>query len=369
MATIVNQYNPQTVSHAGETLAEKLSEMGMSIKEFAVRTSKPEKTVIAVIKGESSITPDMAVAFENVTRIPAHFWMNRQRLYDEFLARNRKNTQLQSYEEWSRHFPTSAMTKQGWIVPCKTASERTEAMLAFFAVNSPDAWANYYINQQLKVAFRISLASTKEPYAISAWLRRGELQAAEMQTETEYSEKKLREAIPSMKAIMSAHDGNVAERLQDACKSCGIKLVYTPCLPKAPISGCTRWLNNVPCIQLSGRQNRYDVFWFSFFHEIGHILLHGKKDIFLESIDYDDKQKEKEAEADGFASKTLLTQAEENEIVQRGDFSEGAIKEYAEKFATHPSVIVGRLQHKKYIGYWQDSQLVEKMDLFPKAEA
>lgn len=364
MATKVNQYNPQTVPHAGETLSEKLSEMGMSIKEFAVRTSKPEKTIIAVTKGESSITPDMAVAFENVTRIPAHMWLSLQRMYDECTARNRKNALMQSYEEWTRHFPIAAMAKQGWLPTCKTAQEKTEALLAFFAVNSPDAWANYYMHQQLKVAFRISLANTKEPYAISAWLRQGELQASEIQTDTEFTEKKLRETIPAMKAIMSAHEENVAEQLQDACKSCGIKLVYTPCLPKAPISGSTRWLNDTPCIQLSGRQNRYDFFWFSFFHEVGHILLHGKKDIFLESIDYDDKQKEKEAEADSFASKTLLTQAEENEIVKNGDFSEDSIKEYAKRFETHPSVIVGRLQHKKHISYWQDNQLVEKIDLF-----
>lgn len=364
MATKINQYNPQTVSHAGGTLAEKLSEMGMTIKEFAVRTSKPEKTIIAVIKGESSITPDMAVAFENVTRIPTHFWMRRQQLYDEYLAKRRKNDLLQSYAEWTRNFPVTAMAKQCWIQTCKTATEKTEALLAFFAVNSPKAWANYYMHQQLKVAFRISLASTKEPYAISAWLRQGELQASKIQTDMEYTEKKLRETIPVMKAIMSAHEENVAEQLQDTCKSCGIKLVYTPCLPKAPISGSTRWLNDTPCIQLSGRQNRYDIFWFSFFHEVGHILLHGKKDIFLESIDYDDKQKEKEAEADNFASKTLLTQAEEDEIVKNGDFSEDAIRMYAKKFSTHPSVIVGRLQHKKHIGYWQDNQLVEKIDLF-----
>ena len=74
MATI-NHYQPQTISHPGETLAEKLAEMGMTIKEFAIRTSKPEKTIIAVIKGGSSITPDMSVAFENVTKIPANFWM------------------------------------------------------------------------------------------------------------------------------------------------------------------------------------------------------------------------------------------------------------------------------------------------------
>lgn len=76
-----------TVYHPGETLDEKLQEMGMSVKEFALRVSKPEKTIIAVLKGKSSVTPDMAVAFEMVTKIPANLWLNLQRSYDEFIAR------------------------------------------------------------------------------------------------------------------------------------------------------------------------------------------------------------------------------------------------------------------------------------------
>ena len=67
-----NQYNPQSAPHPGATLKEKLEELGMGPKEFALRTGKPEKTITAILKGDSSITSDMAVQFENVTKIPAH---------------------------------------------------------------------------------------------------------------------------------------------------------------------------------------------------------------------------------------------------------------------------------------------------------
>jgi len=87
MANIINKYNPQISFHPGETLAEKLEEMCMGPKEFAVRTGKPEKTVFAILMGKSSITADMAVQFENVLKIPAHFWLNMQRNYDEFVVR------------------------------------------------------------------------------------------------------------------------------------------------------------------------------------------------------------------------------------------------------------------------------------------
>lgn len=54
------------------------------------------------------------------------------------------------------------------------------------------------------------------------------------------------------------------------------------------------WLDDTPFIQLTGRFKRNDVFWFTFFHEAGHILLHGKKDVFLENIEYADKINEKD---------------------------------------------------------------------------
>ena len=194
-----NQYFPQSVPHPGETLAEKLEEMEMGPKEFALRTGKPEKTIIEVLKGKSSITPDMAVQFENVTKIPAHFWMNHQRGYDEYMAREKRKAAIDAAVSWSKQFPLADMIKKGWLPPVSTIQEKTMEMLAFFGFSNHTAWEDYYFNQQLKVAFRISLAQTKEPYAISAWLRKGELQAAELEA-NDYSEKKFKEALPQIKS-------------------------------------------------------------------------------------------------------------------------------------------------------------------------
>lgn len=359
----LKKFVPPVEFHPGITLSEKLKEMGMSVKEFAVRTSKPEKTIFAVMSGKSSVTSDMAVAFESVTKIPAHFWLNIQRGYDEYVARQKREEQLSKAYEWARLFPLAKMMEFGWIPTVHTADEKVKALLAFFQVSTDRAWEDYYLNQQLKVAFRISLNNIKEAHAISAWLRQGEIQAAEMPT-AEFSEKILRETIPAMKSLCAEHPEDFAIRLQDLCAQAGVKLVYTPCLPKAPINGSTRWLNDVPCIQMTGRHKRNDIFWFTFFHELGHILLHGKKDIFLEDIEYEDKQKEKEKAADDFSSRILLSQTEESEIIKQGDFSANTIRYYAEKFGIHPGIIVGRLQHNKVISFTAHANLIEKIELF-----
>lgn len=345
-----NQYFPQSVPHPGETLVEKLEEMEMGPKEFALRTGKPEKTITAILKGDSSITPDMAVLFENVTKIPANFWMNHQRGYDEYIARTKRLEVIEESVEWAKLFPLAEMIKKEWLPHAATIQEKTMAMLAFFGFSNHSAWEDYYFKQQLKVAFRISLANTNEPYAISAWLRKGELQAAELSAK-DYSEKNFKEALPDLKTVMAKHPDNFYNQLQGICLEAGVKVVHTPALPKAPICGSTRWLNDTPLMQLTGRYKRNDSFWFTFFHEAGHILLHGKKDIFLEKVEYSDKDKVKEAEADEFAIKWTLTEEEEAEILANAPLDEEDIRNFGKQFNTHPAIIIGRLQHKKLIPY------------------
>lgn len=366
MATATNQnlkqYQPPIAFHPGETLAEKLEELGYGPKEFATRTGKPEKTIFAIINGKSSVTPEMAVQFEQVLKIPAHFWLNKQRNYDEYLAREELKLLLKASVEWQKSFPITDMVKKGWLPAKATPEEKALTLLGFFGFSSPIAWENYYFKQELKVAFRISLAHTKEPYAIAAWLRKGELQAAELPTNT-YNEKAFKEALPQIKSIMAKHPENFFTQLQSLCLEAGVKVVHTPCIQKAPINGSTRWINDTPLIQLTGRYKRNDSFWFTFFHEAGHILLHGKKDIFLENIEYSDFDKQKEIEADNFAIKWTLSKEEEEEITHLFNIKDEDVIEFAEKFNTHPAIIIGRLQHKKLIPYSVGKQFMEPVEL------
>lgn len=301
---IRNEYNPQSVIHPGLILHEKLQEMGMGPKEFALRTNKPEKTIIAVLKGESSITAEMSVLFERVTKIPAQFWMNCQRRHDESVAREKLRLTAKGAIPWAKKFPLTEMIRKDWLPDVSGIREKTIRLLEFFAFSSHYAWEEYYFKQQLKVAFRISLKKTSEPYALTAWLRKGELQAEEMVAKP-YVPKSFKAALPKIKTLLANTQPDFFEQLQEICLEAGVKVVHTPRLNKIAISGCTRWLHDTPLIQLSGPIKQGRTFSHTFFHEAGHILLHGKKDIFLEQIDYADKDAAKEREADEFADKWL----------------------------------------------------------------
>lgn len=211
-------------------------------------------------------------------------------------------------------FPLSTMIKNQWLPSWESKEEKTGALLDFFGLSNHIAWEKYYLQQASASNFRLSLASSKDPYAISAWLRRGELQAMELQAKT-FSAEAFKGVLTSIKKLMYEEPPTYFKRLQDLCASAGVKLLYTPCLPKVPACGSTRWYKGNPLIQMTGRYHRNDRFWFSFFHEAGHILLHNKYDVFLEKVEYDGKAADKEKEADDFAVKWTLTKVQERAIV------------------------------------------------------
>ncbi|MFV0193990.1 HigA family addiction module antitoxin [Empedobacter falsenii] len=356
-----NEFILDIAFHPGETLAEKLEEINMGPKEFAIRTGKPEKTINAVLKGESAITSDMAILFEDVLQIPARFWLKQQYEYDEYIARQKRQSVIALAKDWARAFPYAEMAKLGWVIPTTKVEEKVVHLFKYFGLSSSEAWEEYFYKQQLKVAFRISLHNTKNPHALSAWIRQGELQANRIEAPA-FDKQLLINQLSDIKNVMAAHPQDFFVQLQQLCLKAGVKIIYTPCVKQAPISGATRWINNHPVIQLTGRYNQNDRFWFTFFHEIGHVLLHGKKEIFLEDIEYSDYDKQKEQEADDFAVKWTFSEEQENEVLKNEDLTEREIVEFAKKFNTHPAIIIGRLQKKEIIHYSQGRQFFLKLN-------
>jgi len=360
--TLTNQYSPDIVFHPATTLIEKLEEMGMSRKEFAIRTGKPEKTIIAVLKEESSLTPEMAILFENVTQIPAQFWINKQARYNEYIARKKHEQVIAKASEWAKEFPYAEMAQHNWVSPTRNAEEQTVNLLSYFGVASHTAWEKLYVETKLKVAAYTSLKQSHQPHAISAWLRQGELQSKHINAPA-FDVKKLKNNIPAMRQLMIEQPENFFKQLQELCLQAGVVLLFTPKLPKVPLSGSTRWLNNTPLIQLTARYRKNDSFWFTFFHELGHIILHGKKYISLESVDFAAADQEKEEEAHQFAVEITFTNDQEKELLENKTITEQDIIDSAEKFNTHPAMIIGRLQHDGLISYSVGRQFMEPIDL------
>ena len=287
--------------------------------------------------------------------------MKAQSNFDEYQARVSYQLAIDEAVDWAKAFPYAKMASFGWVPKTLKIREKVVYLFNYFEVASTKAWEDYYINQKLQVAFRISLKDHENATAIASWLRQGELQS-ELLEVPEFDKSAFKKLIPEIKKIMALQPEDFFEQLQALCLTAGVKVVHTPCLPKTAIHGSTRWINNVPLIQLSGRYRRNDIFWFTFFHEVGHILLHGKKYISIENVAYTGENEDYEQEADAFASNIILSEKEEAEICNNRQLTTDDIVKYANKFGTHPATIIGRLQHKKVIPFGVGTEFFEPIN-------
>ena len=301
---------PMMRFHPGETLREKLEEMEMSVKEFSTRIGKPEQMVLDLVDCKMSINAEWALLLEYSTGISAEFWMKKQNNYDLYQLRTGQHKYHSRKKPWLSILPLPEMVSNRWVERREGVADMVGELLRFFGVVSVEAWENYYFRQKLKVAFRISLEGTINPYALSAWLRRGEIQAAEAYLEESYSKNALKEKMPEIAQRLAHPSDDVMDVLQDLLGTLGIKLIYTEPLSGVPIKGASRWIYGHPCIQLPKTQETYENFTHTLLHELGHIFLHGKKDIFLENVGFvpDDPEtySRKEAEAEAFAQKWMV---------------------------------------------------------------
>ena len=329
------------LSCPGDRIQEQIDEIGMSQAELAERLGRSVPKLNELIKGKAPITKETATKLEYVLGIPASFWLNLERYYQDELLEIEQLEFLEQCFEWLKAFPVLAMKKLKLLPNTNEKPVLVESLLKFFRVASPNQWASLYTNNEL--AFKIDLKYTAEPQAISVWLRLGEMQADRIQT-VDFDKKLIRERINEIQSLCFLMPDNWMGKLQQICSECGIALVYTPCISKAPIYGASRWIKNYskPLIQITDRQKDYNAFWFSFFHELAHILLHGKKDVFI-SLDNIKPDDEKEKQADDFAARMLLSEKERNELFQHSNFSPELILAFSRKYGRNPSIIVSQI--------------------------
>lgn len=351
------------LSPPGDTIRETLDVMEMSQAELAERMGRAKEKVNDMIKGRAPISQNTAFQLEKVLGVPATFWLNREKEYRRELFVLQQKENLLRDLDWARAFPVNQMRKHGWLPTSESKESLVNDLLKFFGVASPKEWSELYLKEKHQSAFRVSLASTVSPHAVSAWLRMGELHCGQ-QSFPAYDKKAFTAMLKAAKKLAWHSPVDFHQRLQVMCHDCGVALVYTPKLPKAPISGASRWFRQTPLIQLSDRFKTADQFWFSFFHEAAHIILHGKKDIFLEDLKGTPTDKNKEEEANNYAAGLILPETELQEILASQPLTTERIRHFANKFCVPASIILGRLQHLGVVRYSWGNELKQRIKLF-----
>jgi HTH-type transcriptional regulator / antitoxin HigA len=341
MPSTLNELKPDYAIHPGDYLEEVLEAREISKSDFAERCELSPKTVSQIINGHSTFSSDVALQFETVLGISAGIWMNLVASYQLHQARAEEEERLRSWFEWADQFPLTDLRKYGIVGRKDSRGQWVRHLLSFFGVSSPEAWEQVY--GRAAAAYRTSQSLEASRFALATWLRLAEEKAAQVTTQP-YDPARLRDALDRIRSLTRENPEVFVPQIRELCAGAGVALVFVPDVKGARVSGATRWLSPTKAmVAQSLRHKTDDHFWFTLFHELGHVILHGKKSVFVDQPNGAESQEEQEANR--FARDRLVPRKRYADFVSQGSFYPDEIAECAEELQIAPGVLVGMLQH------------------------
>jgi addiction module HigA family antidote len=332
------EFEPDYAVPPGVTLLEVMESLEMTQKDLAVRTGLTEQTLTRIVKGVQPISYETANRLELVTKVPAKLWNNLEAQYREQKAKLEERQRLESNIEWLKTIPIKELGERGYIEVNRDKVTMLRNVLAFFGVSSVDSWGDVW--KTPAVAARRSTCFESRPGDASAWIRQGELQAQEIEC-APFDKKKFKKSLKKIRSLTREEPGVFEPEMKRLCAKSGVAVALVREMKKVPWNGATKWLSpRKAMILLSLRGRGEDRFWFSFFHEAGHVLNDGKKILFINDDSQDDPR---EVKANNFAAEFLIPGSFDAAIASFSSRAE--IIELADELDIAPGIVAGRYQY------------------------
>jgi len=347
MAVAINTYNPDYAVPPGWLLEEHLEVSEISHAEFARRCGRSAKMISEIIAGKAPVEPETALQFEKVLGVAARIWLGIETDYQLHMARRAEAEEAARQEGWLRAFPLKELVSRGCFEKPESAADAVGKVLSFFKMGTVDAWLAKYASAN--VAYRHSPAFKSSDACLATWLRMGEM-AADQQQCADYNEAEFKSAVHEVRGLTREPVAAALTRTRQLCNDAGVVLALVKPLPMTALSGAAWWHSpRKAVVQLSARHKTDDHLWFSFFHEAAHIILHSKKDVFVDTTNGDGEELEKQANE--WASNALVPRAAWQHFVATLPRSEASVRAFADDQGIAPGIVVGMLQHERAV-HW-----------------
>jgi HTH-type transcriptional regulator / antitoxin HigA len=340
-------FQPDWFSKPGDTLLTLMEQRELTSESLALKIGCTNAVVRSLIAGTVAVDANLAVALSKHVGGTPKFWQARQEKYQGALSRAAAAVPKQTGADWVKRFPHAELAKNGWIEYTRDRNELIKAYLAYFGVNDPTEWEERYADFLKLTAFRTSPTFQSKVAPLSAWLRRGEIEAAQLLCGT-WDPEALRKRLHEIRVLCKAKNpGYFLPRIRKICAEVGIAVVFIRAPSGCAASGATRFVSrNKAMVVLSFRYLSDDHFWFTFFHEIAHLLFHNAS---LTFIDGEESLSNKmEEEANEFSARILIPEDRREELMDLKPQRESIIR-FAVSIGVSAGVVVGQLQHHNII--------------------
>ncbi|WP_061227201.1 ImmA/IrrE family metallo-endopeptidase [Leptospira interrogans] len=340
-------FGPDWVSEPSDTIIDILSKKQISFQEFSEQMSRPVDKINELLKGKIRIDKEIAEKLEIVLGPPANFWIERENQFqkDFFLLESQK---LENEKrEWLTLIPVKEMLKLGWLTNFDNSIDVVEKCLNFFGVPSIRAWHEKYNSEIGMALFKMTSSFTSEPGAIAAWIRQGEILSQSIGCNKWDSGNFLKSLSAIRNLTFKKDPSNFIPELTKLCAESGVAVIIARAPSGCKASGATKFISSDKALlMLSFRYLSNDHFWFTFFHEAGHLILHSSNPLHVEGSWITNGNEEDEANQ--FAENILIP-VEFKERFQKLRSNRNEVIKFARFINIHPGIVVGQLQHRNII--------------------
>lgn len=325
----------------GHVMAQLLESRGWSQQEFAGRMGYTLKHVRDLMNGRAAITAETAMRLESVLGESAQWWLGQEMTFRQQSVRRDSAVTPESIANWLKDLPLKQMINWGWVERRPTQEEQAKACLQFFSVGSLAAWHEMYSKPvESLAAFRAASARAMRLGAVAAWLRKGEMEASAIRARP-WNKLTFKVALTAIRELTKEPEPErFLPELEARCADSGVAFVHLRTPEGCPVNGATRFLTaDKAMLLLSFRHLRDDVFWFSFFHEAAHLILHPERTI----LEVPAATSAQEHEASSFAEEVLIPEPERHRLRMLN--SPSRILAFARRIGISPGLVLGQLHH------------------------
>ncbi|MCF0117583.1 MAG: HigA family addiction module antidote protein [Bacilli bacterium] len=335
------EYNDKIAFHPGYYIKEYIEDNGMTQEEFAFRLGTTPKNLSLLIRGEQSISVDIASKIARLTGTSIKYWINLQTEFDILLSEVNEYTELCNERIIFNQLDYSYF-KTNYNLPDLNGNvdEQIKALREFLKISSLSVLENENIEVEFKSddsfisPSNIIKANIMVQIATNMALQEKGLPAFDRNL----FKKKTNDVLS-----LTTNYNDFLRIIQSSFMECGVFLAVLPNIKGSKVSGATKKIGNHMLIMVNDCYETVDSFWFTFMHEVGHIM---KRNY---GISYDNGQKE--SEADQYAADKLINPELYQYFLKSNNFTKENIIDFANSLNCDVGIIISRLQKDGYINY------------------
>jgi HTH-type transcriptional regulator/antitoxin HigA len=360
------EYENILAFHPGYYISDLIKDLDMTQDEFAKRINITPKNLSDLVNGKASISDRIANNLSLMLGTSIEMWLDMQKKYDQKVLEIERLKAQKQEEEYLSMIDYSYFEKLGVVQSTKDVGERISELFKYLNISSFKVFTKPFFERQFDAEVakfrKKQCADVRILLNSNIWIQT--VINIGRKTETKpYSEKSLRDYLPQIRAMTLQDIADIIPNLCRILSECGVAFVLVPGLKNSGVYGATKWINKDKVVLGMTNRGQYaDIFWFSLFHELGHVL---QKRIKKTIVDFEtsDNINDDEKEADQFARDRLIPPKEYQSFINKRFFSKKEICSFANSIEIHPGIVVGRLQKEGYVHYSHLNMLKQRFVL------